>query len=86
MCLAFPMRVVHIDGLVARCEARGVEREVGLWLLQHEPLAVGDAVVVHKGHAVEKISHERAAQAWAVYDEMLAQLDAPDGGPSSPPR
>jgi len=29
-------------------------------------------VVVHLGHAIEAVTPERAAEAWAIYDEMLA--------------
>ena len=72
MCLAIPMQVQAIDGFTARCEARGVERSVSLFLLQHEALQVGDHVAVHAGQAVQKLSAEQAATAWDLYDQMLA--------------
>jgi len=72
MCMGIPMRITAIDGLLARCEAKGVERDASLLMLQHEPLAVGDYVVVHLGHAIERLTPQRAAEAWAIYDEMLA--------------
>lgn len=72
MCLAIPMQVIETDGLVARCEAKGIERTASLFLLQDEALAPGDFVVVHAGHAIQKISAEDARAAWAVYDDMLA--------------
>ncbi|MBI5719530.1 MAG: HypC/HybG/HupF family hydrogenase formation chaperone [Burkholderiales bacterium] len=72
MCLAIPMQVMHSDGLSARCQARGVERVVSLVLLQHEPPDAGDMVLVHLGQAVQKVSHEHAAEVWALLDEMLA--------------
>lgn len=72
MCMGIPMQIQAIDGLAARCEAKGVERDVSLLMLDPDDLAVGDFVVVHLGHAIEKISPERAADAWSVYDEMLA--------------
>jgi len=72
MCLGIPMKVVTIDGFVARCEAKGVEREVNLFLLQHEPPAVGDFVMVHVGYAIQKMSAEEARSAWELYDEVLA--------------
>ena len=77
MCLGIPMQIRSIDGFVAHCEAKGVQRDVNLFMLQREELAAGDFVVVHIGHAIEKISPEAARQAWAVYDEMLA-LEAED--------
>lgn len=85
MCLTIPMCVVQVDGLMARCEAKGVQREASLLLLQHEAVAVGDMVLVHLGYAVQKVSHDEAAQAWALYDELLATVDghrAPVGAPT----
>ena len=71
MCLGIPMQVVAVEGFNARCEAKGVEREVSLFMLQHEEIAPGDFVVVHVGYAIQKVSAEEAASAWEVYDEML---------------
>lgn len=75
MCLGVPMRVVERDGLTARCEAKGIERVVSLFLLQHEDVAAGDHVMVHVGYAIQKMSEADAASAWELYDEMLAAED-----------
>jgi len=75
MCLGVPMRIVELDGFTARCEARGIERTVSLFLLQHEILAVDDMVMVHVGNAIQKMSQEEAQSAWQLYDEMLAHED-----------
>ena len=72
MCLGIPMQICEIDGFTARCEARGVERDVSLFMLQHEPLGVGDHVVVHVGYAIQKITPQEARSAWELYDQMLA--------------
>lgn len=72
MCLGIPMRVIAIDGFNARCEARGVEREVSLFLLQGEPLAPGDYVMVHVGYAIQKVSETEARSAWELLDLLLA--------------
>lgn len=74
------MRITAIDGLVARCEAKGAERSVSLLLLADAGLQVGDHVVVHRGQALEQITPERAAAAWALYDAMLAAAPVPDLG------
>ena len=66
------MQIKQIDGFNARCEAKGVERDVSLFMLQHEPLNTGDFVIVHVGYAIQKISPEAAASAWEIYDAMLA--------------
>ena len=61
MCLAIPMQIIAVDGLSARCEARGIEREISLFMLQDEPPAIGDYVMVSVGQAVRKVSEEDAA-------------------------
>ncbi len=66
------MQIKQLDGFTARCEAKGVERDVSLFMLQHESLAPGDFVIVHVGYAIQKVSEEAAESAWQVYDEMLA--------------
>lgn len=72
MCLGIPMQIKSIDGFTARCEAKGVERDVSLFMMQGEELAVDDFIVVHVGYAIQKISEEEAQTAWEIYDEMLA--------------
>lgn len=79
MCLAVPMRVKVVEGFLARCEARGAEREVNLFLLQHEDIAPGDLVMVHAGHAIEKMTEEQAASAWVLYDEILDAMGTAEG-------
>lgn len=71
MCLGIPMQIKSIEGYNARCEAKGVEREVSLFMLQEEPLAVDDFVVVHVGYAIQKITPDEAQTAWEMYDMML---------------
>lgn len=71
MCLGIPMRIVGVDGFNARCEAKGVERDVSLFLLQHEPVATGDFVMVHVGYAIQKMTEQEALSAWELYDEVL---------------
>jgi hydrogenase expression/formation protein HypC len=72
MCLGVPMQVQAIDGFAARCEAKGVTREVSLFMLQDEPVAVGEFVLVHVGYALRKISAEEAQSAWELFDEVEA--------------
>lgn len=71
MCLAIPMQLKYIDGLQARCEAKGVERVVSLLMLQDEPLAPGDFVLVHVGYALQRVSAEEARSTWELLDEVL---------------
>ena len=73
MCLAIPMQIVEIDGFMARCHAKGIERDISLFMLQDETLAPDDYVMVHVGYAIQKVSEQEARSAWQLYDEVLAQ-------------
>ena len=72
MCLAVPMQIRSIDGFNCLCEARGIEREVSLFMMQGEALEPGDHVLVHVGYAIQKVSEEQAADTWALFDEVAA--------------
>lgn len=74
MCLAVPMRITAIDGYQCTCEAKGIEREVSLFMLQHEMPEVGDHVLVHVGYAIQTVSAEEAADSWAAFDQVLAEI------------
>lgn len=75
MCLAIPMRIKSIDGFLCTCEARGIEREVSLFMLQGEPLAPGDHVLVHVGYAIQKVDATEAERSWELFDEILDAVD-----------
>lgn len=72
MCLAIPMQIKEIDGFMARCHAKGIERDISLFMLQDETLAPDDYVMVHVGYAIQKVSEQEARSAWQLYDEVLA--------------
>ena len=71
MCLGIPMQIKSINGFIANCEAKGVERDVSLFMMQEEELLVDDFVVVHVGYAIQKITPQEARTAWEMYDLML---------------
>ena len=72
MCLGIPMQIKSIDGFTANCEAKGVHRDVSLFMMQDEEFQVDDYVVVHVGYAIQKITPREARTAWEMYDLMLA--------------
>lgn len=72
MCLGIPMQIKSIDGFMADCEAKGIHRDVSLFMLQDEQCVVNDFVVVHVGYAIQKITPNEARTAWELYDQMLA--------------
>jgi hydrogenase expression/formation protein HypC len=65
------MQIKSIDGFTAHCEAKGVKRDVSLFMMQEEELGVDDYIVVHVGYAIQKISEQEAQTAWELYDQML---------------
>jgi len=65
------MKVIAIDGFSARCEARGVERDVSLFMMQHDTVEVGEFVMVHLGYAIRKMTSQEASTAWALFDQVL---------------
>lgn len=77
MCLAIPMRITAIDGFNARCEAKGVFRDVSLFMMQDEPPAIGDFVMVHVGYAIQTMTEAEARSAWELFDEILCETDTP---------
>jgi hydrogenase expression/formation protein HypC len=80
MCLAIPMQITSIDGLMARCEAKGTTRDVSLLMLQDDPPQVGDYIKVSLGLALHTVSEEEARQAWELFDQILCEL-----GEAGPP-
>jgi len=71
MCLAIPMQVIEVDGFEARCEAKGVERKVSLFMMQDQTIEPGDFVMVHVGYAIQKVSEQDAQSAWELFDQVL---------------
>ena len=71
MCLGIPMQIKAIEGYIAHCEAKGVRRDVSLFMMQDEGLQVDDFVVVHVGYAIQKITPGEARTTWELYDQML---------------
>jgi hydrogenase expression/formation protein HypC len=67
------MQITQVDGFSARCEARGVQRDITLFMLRDELPTVGDFVMVSMEQAVRIVSAEDAALSWELYDQILAE-------------
>jgi hydrogenase expression/formation protein HypC len=67
------MRIESVDGFVARCQAKGIYRDVSLFMMQDEPPQVGDYVMVHVGYAIQKVTEADARSAWELFDQILAE-------------
>jgi hydrogenase expression/formation protein HypC len=68
MCLAIPALIKSIDGVMARAEIGGVEREVSLMLTPEA--RVGDYVLIHTGFAISVMDEQEARETL----ELLAQI------------
>lgn len=73
MCLAIPMCITSVDGINARCEARGALRDISLFMLQDDLPLIGDFVMVSNGQAVRRVSPEEARLSWEMWDLILAE-------------
>ena len=73
MCLAAPSRVIEVRDGMAVTECFGQTREVSL-LLMTEDVAVGDYLLIQAGgFAFERVDRERAEEALALMEELMAQ-------------
>ena len=77
MCLAIPMQIETIDGYTARCQAKGVWRDVSLFMMQDEMPTIGDFVMVHVGYAIQKMTEAEARSSWELFDQILCDTDVP---------
>lgn len=77
MCLAIPMQIEAIEGFIARCQAKGVRREVSLFMMQDEMPRIGDYVMVHVGYAIQTMTESEARSAWELFDQILCETDVP---------
>lgn len=66
------MKIKAIEGFQCTCEARGIERDVSLFMLQGEVIKPGDHVLVHVGYAIQKVSADEAMESWQLFDEILS--------------
>jgi len=84
MCLAIPGRIVALaaGGHFATVEVSKVRRTINVDLLDGEPVAVGDWVLIHVGFAMSRISAEHAAeqlQLLAMLGEDVQAMEELDG-------
>jgi hydrogenase expression/formation protein HypC len=78
MCLAIPGQIVQLypdQPQTAMVDVVGVRRKVDLGLLQDQPPAAGDWVLIHVGFAMSKISEEDAAEQMQTL-RMLGEAEA----------
>lgn len=72
MCLAIPMQIVEIDGLVGVCDVGGIARKVRLDLLPE--VTLGDFVLVHAGLAISRLDADEAEETLALLRRMADEV------------
>jgi hydrogenase expression/formation protein HypC len=88
MCLAIPGQIVALapGGHFATVEVSKVRRTINIDLLDGEPAAVGEWVLIHVGFAMNRISEEHAAEQLRLLAmlgedaQAMAELDGYDFG------
>ena len=74
MCLAIPGQIVEMQpgNDLATVDVSGIKRRINIGLLEGEPLASGDWVLIHVGFAMSKVD-EQEARASLEFLETLGQ-------------
>jgi hydrogenase expression/formation protein HypC len=67
MCVAYPGKVLDIDGRMARVDFAGNILPVNVGVVDTRP---GDYVLVHAGCAIESMSEEKAMEILEIFRDM----------------
>ena len=71
-CVAFPGRVIEINGDLAKVDFRGVVKENVIISLVDAK--IGDYVLVHAGFAIQVVDEEEAKKMIELWEEMTKEL------------
>jgi hydrogenase expression/formation protein HypC len=94
MCLAIPGQIVALasGGHFATVEVSKVRRTINIDLLDGEPVAIGEWVLIHVGFAMNRISEADAAEQLRLLamlgedGQAMTELDGYTFGPDGQPR
>lgn len=80
MCLSIPSEVVEIDPIAntAIVDTMGVQRIVGLDLMEEDSVNIGDYVLIHIGFIMNIIDKHDALESLRIYRLMLDEMDEKD--------
>ena len=70
MCLALPMRITAVDGVMATIVAEGLEQRCSVMLVPQAE--VGDYVLVHAGFAINLVDEVEAEETYELLREIGA--------------
>ena len=76
MCVAYPGKVLSIEGKHARVDFTGSLVDVNISMVKVEP---GDYVLVHAGMAIQKVETEEA-EAWVDLFREIAEAEREEHG------
>ncbi|MDR2163315.1 MAG: HypC/HybG/HupF family hydrogenase formation chaperone [Clostridiales Family XIII bacterium] len=67
MCVAYPGKVLNIEGRMAKVDFAGNVARVNVGVVSVRP---GDYVLVHAGCAIEAMSEEKAMEILEIFRDM----------------
>ena len=76
MCVAYPGKVLSIEGKHAKVDFTGSLVDVNISMVKVEP---GDYVLVHAGMAIQKVEAEEA-EAWVDLFREIAEAERAEHG------
>lgn len=78
MCLAVPAQIVELfEDDVALADTGGIRSHISIALLDN--VRPGDYVIVHVGHAINKLDAEEAEKTLALFAELAEAIgESPD--------
>ncbi|MFW6324965.1 MAG: HypC/HybG/HupF family hydrogenase formation chaperone [Desulfovibrionales bacterium] len=77
MCLAIPVKILHIEDQSAVCRVGESDTTLSASLmLLDEKVDVGDYLIVHAGFALRKMDLKEANETLAILRDMVELMDA----------
>ena len=73
MCLAFPAKIIELNGPNAVVEFHNVKREIRVDLI--EDCKLGDHVLVHAGFAINKLDEQGARETMETWTELIEVME-----------
>jgi hydrogenase expression/formation protein HypC len=73
MCLAIPMTITEINGIMAIAESNGIKTKVNVSMTPD--ITINDKVLVHAGFTIEKLDEKQAAEIEETWKEYFKALD-----------
>ena len=73
MCLAFPAKIIELNGPNAVVEFHNVKRDVRVDLLAD--CQIGDHVLVHAGFAINKLDEQAAKETMETWTELIEVME-----------